>query len=83
MGESIVFIQSNELWSKKRKKLSHAFYKEKIVKMLNIIIHRTSDKVEVWKQKYADKYLPYSEKMNIIKEIADHVMECIEACVFG
>ena len=34
MGDTIVFAPSNELWSQKRKSISLAFYKEKMIKML-------------------------------------------------
>jgi hypothetical protein len=36
-GESIVFISSTEQWSIKRKILSQAFYKDKMIKMLDVI----------------------------------------------
>ena len=67
----------------KRKKLSLAFYKEKMIKMLNTMILMTVDKVNEWKEKFANKDLKESDKMDIIKEVADHIMECVEACVFG
>lgn len=37
MGETILMARSNELWSKKRKSLSTAFYKDKLGKMMDII----------------------------------------------
>jgi hypothetical protein len=38
IGDSIVFSPSNDLWKEKRKKLSLAFYKDKMIKMLEIMI---------------------------------------------
>ena len=32
-GESIVLAEGNDLWSRKRKVLSSAFYKDKLIKM--------------------------------------------------
>ena len=36
-GDSIVLALSDETWSKKRKVLSSAFYKEKLIKMTEVI----------------------------------------------
>ena len=78
-GNSMLFDKSNELWMQKRKTLSAAFYKEKMIKMLNFIIQFTDKKVEEWKNKYADKQVT----MNLGREVSDHIMECIHICVFG
>ena len=45
LGDSIVFSKSDELWAKKRKSLSVAFYKDKLVAMLETITQMTSLKV--------------------------------------
>lgn len=37
LGESILFSRSSELWSKKRKSMSAAFYKDKLHKMMDIV----------------------------------------------
>lgn len=37
MGDSILLSDSTELWSHKRKVLSTAFYKEKLVKMIALV----------------------------------------------
>ena len=37
MGDAILMSQSTEEWSHKRKSLSGAFYKDKLVKMLDIV----------------------------------------------
>ena len=36
-GRSIVFSKSDELWKTKRKALAHAFYKDRLVHMLDIL----------------------------------------------
>jgi hypothetical protein len=45
MGDSILLSESSESWSNKRKSLSHAFYKDKLLKMLEIVKHSMHDKV--------------------------------------
>lgn len=37
LGDSILMTRNNETWSKKRKSLSMAFYKEKLLKYFNMI----------------------------------------------
>ena len=49
IGDSIVFAPSNEVWSNKRKRLSQAFYKDKMIKMLQIVIKLTLEKTESWR----------------------------------
>ena len=49
-GDGIIFMtESNELWSQKRKHLSAAFYKDKMISMLEIIIDLSYDKIQEWK----------------------------------
>ena len=36
MGESILMAESSELWSNKRKVLSASFYKDKLLKMIEL-----------------------------------------------
>jgi len=48
--------------------------------LLNTVLDLTAHKVEEWKLKYADQ----SDKhINIIKEIADLIMNSVQACIFG
>ena len=37
MGESILLSRSNHLWSSKRKVLATAFYKDKLLKMIDLV----------------------------------------------
>lgn len=37
MGDSTLLARSDELWSKRRKSLSGTFYKDKLVKMMEIV----------------------------------------------
>ena len=60
MKNASLFSQSNELWATKRKKLSMAFYKDKLIKMLNSISNLTINKVQIWKDKFADKEIDFN-----------------------
>jgi cytochrome P450 len=51
IGTSILFSKSDELWAKKRKKLSAAFYKDKLTQMLQIIILQTLENTSTWVSK--------------------------------
>mmetsp|Transcript_30466 Transcript_30466/g.29846 ORF Transcript_30466/g.29846 Transcript_30466/m.29846 type:complete len:91 (+) Transcript_30466:294-566(+) len=51
-GENIVLIPTNELYLEKRKHLSIAFYKEKMVGMFERIIAMTDAKVKTWVTTY-------------------------------
>jgi hypothetical protein len=53
MGDSILLSDNSETWSKKRKTLSAAFYKEKLVMMCDIVKQCMKEKVEDLKEKYA------------------------------
>ena len=55
MGESTLVIKTTEEWAQKRKHLSIAFYKDKIMKMIEMIALSTQRKTKIWLQQYADK----------------------------
>ena len=46
-------IESNEVWSQKRKHLTAAFYKDKMINMLETIIDLSYDQIQEWKKEYA------------------------------
>ena len=54
-GNSVLLMNSDEKWATKRKHLSSAFYKDKMIKMLHKIIYLTQSRVEEWKKEYANK----------------------------
>ena len=58
MGDSILFSRSTEEWSKKRKTLSPAFYKEKLAKMVDITKSIVNTSVEQIREKYAKTGVP-------------------------
>lgn len=46
LGDSFVMTKSDEVWKQKRKICSHAFYKEKIEGMTEIMRNVTLDRIE-------------------------------------
>ena len=44
MGKSFIFSKADQEWKAKRKACAHAFYKEKLMKMMETI----KDKVELY-----------------------------------
>ena len=44
-GNGLLFIESNELWREKRKHLSAAFYKEKMIAMLETVTELTYERI--------------------------------------
>jgi cytochrome P450 len=45
-GDSILYSPSNENWSIRRKSLTAAFYKDKLIKMIEIMKKITHEKVK-------------------------------------
>ena len=66
MGKSILFEESTEFWNTKRKKMSVAFYKDKLIKMVDIVRDCMREKVKELRTKYAET----GEKMNLISEVS-------------
>ena len=48
VGQSIVFAKSNDEWATKRKRLSSSFYKDKLIKMFDIINTTVNKKLHSW-----------------------------------
>jgi cytochrome P450 len=51
-GDSIVLSSSNEEWSKKRKILSSAFYKDKLLRMTDTIRKVVAQKIQEFERDY-------------------------------
>ena len=79
LGDSIIFSPSDDSWNERRKHLSTAFYKEKMIKMIDLAAKVAFDRVESWKKEYVGK----DKDFLIFREPADLAMDCILACVFG
>ena len=54
-GEGLVLIESNETWRQKRKHMSVAFYKDKMISLLDIVADLTFERITQWKRDYAGK----------------------------
>ena len=79
LGESIVLAEGNDLWSRKRKVLSSAFYKDKLIKMTEQIREIVADKITEIERDHVETKQP----MDIIKEIGDLQMRIILISAFG
>lgn len=66
-GDSILFEDSSEFWNNKRKKMSIAFYKDKLIKMVDIVKKCMQEKVE----EFNTKFIKNKEQMNLIAEISN------------
>jgi cytochrome P450 len=60
LGDSILLMRSNELWSAKRKSLSTAFYKDKLGKMMNIIREVVTSFVKQIEKDYIKTGTPFN-----------------------
>jgi cytochrome P450 len=78
-GESVVLDHSDERWAAKRKVLSAAFYKEKLIKMTYLMKEELGKTIAMWKENHADK----SEPLDIVQGMADVFMRIIFSCSFG
>lgn len=52
LGESMIIALTDEVWSKKRKILSSAFYKDKLVRMADTIGKVVAQKIEEFDRDY-------------------------------
>jgi len=79
MGDSILLAESSEFWSKKRKSLSQAFYKEKLIQMCELVKKCMRERVT----DINEKFLKTGQKMDLIHEISKTFIKVILVCGFG
>ena len=79
MGESILQAASSEDWAKKRKVLAVAFYKEKMIKMVDIVKQCMADSNLRWRKLYVEQKKP----MDLIDEISKTLIKILLMCSFG
>ena len=48
MGESFLFSKGDENWARKRKACAHAFYKDRLEKMMDVLKDKLKDMVTRW-----------------------------------
>ncbi len=78
-GESIVIALTDEVWSKKRKVLSSAFYKDKLVRMTDTISKVVAQKIE----EFDRDYVLTEQPMDLVNEMGNLHMRIILASAFG
>lgn len=78
-GDGIVFAKSDAVWAAKRKHLSAAFYKERLIVILNHAIKTTNLRVTEWIETYGKT----GKNICITQQISSLLMECIDYSVFG
>ncbi|CDW76273.1 cytochrome p450 [Stylonychia lemnae] len=78
-GESIIFEATTEEQAMKRKRLSSAFYKDKMTLILKILVKKTYDWVNILKQDVKDG----KKEIELSKLVNDHITDCILTSVFG
>lgn len=79
MGDSILLHESSDIWAKKRKSLSVAFYKEKMLKMIDLVKDCMEQTAASWKE----KYIKTGQTMDIIEEVAKILIKVMLTCSFG
>jgi hypothetical protein len=58
MGDAILLSKSTDDWMKRRKVLSTAFYKDKLMLMMEIVKDCMSNKVKQWTQEFVETKKP-------------------------
>lgn len=79
LGESILLAKSNESWSKKRKSLSTAFYKDKLGKMMKII----KDVIKEHIQAIEKNHIQTGQQFDLPKSFSDLQVKIILRTAFG
>lgn len=59
VGNATVGMKSNNLYHKKRKLVSSAFYKDRLHEMCDILKRIVQNKLEEWEERYVVKDLPF------------------------
>ena len=66
-GNSFLFTKADDLWKAKRKSTAHAFYKDRLVHMLDIIKMKVTESITRWLEEI-DKSSDGSTQIDITKE---------------
>ena len=48
LGNSLLFSKSDAIWKAKRKAIAHAFYKDRLAKMLDVLKTETMVSIKSW-----------------------------------
>ena len=79
MGESILMSESTEEWSKKRKVLSTAFYKDKLLKMISLVKTVVKSTMEDWSKRFVEDEEPF----DLIEEVSIMHVRIMLLCALG
>lgn len=79
MGESILLSESNRQWSSKRKVLSTAFYKDKLLKMIELVKVVLREVVEDWNLRFIEQ----KQTFELIEEISLIHTKILLLCALG
>ena len=82
LGKSFVFSKTDDVWKKKRKGLSHAFYKDKLVVLLQTLQHYVHAAQKDWLDSIATSDNK-SVKMDMSKEFMQIMMKFLTHVLFG
>jgi cytochrome P450 len=77
--DSILFSRNNKEWAERRKTLSAAFYKEKLVKMAELTKAVVAAEVKRWHEQYAETDQP----LDIVSDLTIIHNNIILRCAFG
>ena len=67
-GNSFLFSKTNEIWKKKRQASSHAFYKERLVHMMDVLKDTVLDEQRKWIKEIEDSPEGFTE-VDLSKEV--------------
>ena len=79
MGDSLLFENSNDLWSKKRKSLSSSFYKDKLLGYFELMKLEASE----YAGKIHDEFVQKNKPLDIVEEIMQAHIKILLRCAFG
>lgn len=66
LGDTIIFAETTDDWSQRRKSLSTIFYKEKMIRMVDTIKNVIKHKLDFWQE----TYVKTGKDMNLVAEIS-------------
>jgi cytochrome P450 len=79
MGNSLLFIENNEMWNMHRKAMSGSLYKDKLIKYTGIINQNVSKVISEIEAKFADTGV----EMDLIAEVQGVFTRIILDSAFG
>ena len=82
IGNSFIFSHNDERWKAKRKACAHAFYKERLVQMIEVLKEKVVDSVEKFRQEIKDSNESFTI-MDFEKEFSSMLSRNIIHICFG